>query len=331
MPKLYIHAGNHKTGTSSIQAYLFKNSEWFYKNGFLCFLEDASGAPRRGNHSWWFDHSNIKKKGVFLKNGFFKVIDNLPKNGRDVVISSECFSWMFDSKHLNLVANKLKKTFDSVEVIFYFRRQDQHAVSHYQQAAKSYAEKEFFSGGNGALPYLDENAIKYLDYYNKVLLWEDAFGADAVTVRRFNQELAKSGILPDFLSCLGISLSNIPKEAGRNNESWGWEKTKVFRILNELGVRHQSDLGISIKKRLSDEYKMLPSRWEAEEFYDFFASSNKNLANKLGMIKDELFFDDDFSFYPESTVESFDEVTASEAIKNISNGFLDYINSIDKK
>jgi hypothetical protein len=331
MPKLYIHAGNHKTGTSSIQAYLFRNAEWFFDNGFLCFLEDDNGVPRRGNHSWWFDYSNIRTKGAYLKDGFFKSIENSAIGGYDVVVSSECFSWIFDREHLKSIAKKLKNSFDSIEVIFYFRRQDQHAVSHYQQAAKSFAENKFYSGGNGALPDLDSNAIKYLDYYNKVLLWEDAFGSGTVIVRKFSKEISKSGVLQDFLYCLGIPVFDTPKETGRANESWGWEKTKVFRILNELGVRHQSELGASIKKKLSDDCKLLPSAHDAKKFHDFFIDSNSNLARKLGMMKGESFFDDDFSFYPSDTVEDFDEVTASQALENLAKGFLDYIEKVGNR
>jgi hypothetical protein len=32
---LYLHAGMHKTGSKSIQAYLAKNTEYFRKNGIL--------------------------------------------------------------------------------------------------------------------------------------------------------------------------------------------------------------------------------------------------------------------------------------------------------
>ncbi|MBW5799005.1 hypothetical protein [Halomonas elongata] len=325
MAKLYIHAGSHKTGTSSIQKYLFLNKKWFSMHGFYCYLEGPDNKPHRGNHSWWFDHSKLKEQSAYLREGFVSSISRFSERYDNVVVSSECFSWIFDALHLEKIAKELKESFDEIEVIFYIRRQDRHAVSHYQQAAKSFAEKEFYSGRNGALPDLDDNSIKYLDYYEKLLLWEAAFGRGSVTFRCFDDDVASRGVVSDFLLCLGISPIDRPQDGERANESWGWERTKVFRILNELGVRHQSECGQVIKSFLNDEGKLLPSAEEAYEFYSYFKESNKKLAKSLGYKDQFVCFEEDFSFYPKFSCDTFDETSANQALLNLSKGFLEYI------
>lgn len=325
MAKLYIHAGSHKTGSSSIQKYFFLNRQWFSTHGFYCYLEGVDGNTYRGNHSWWFDHSRLKRGSAYIKKGFVDSISRFSQGYDNVVVSSECFSWIFDASHLEKLSRELNRNFNEVEIIFYLRRQDRHAVSHYQQAAKSFAEKVFYSGGNGALPDLDNNSIKYLDYYEKLLLWEAAFGKGNVTFRCFDDDVAKRGVVSDLLLCLGISPADSPQDGERANESWGWEKTKVFRILNELGVRHQSECGKIIKSFLSDEGKLLPSADEAYEFYSYFIESNRKLSKRLGCIDRPNFFEEDFTFYPKVSCDAFNEESANQALMNLSKGFLEYI------
>lgn len=330
MKKLYIHAGNHKTGTSSVQKYLFENRDLFLDKGYACFLEDHKQEEVRGNHSWWFDHSRLKNGSAYFRPGFVESLSRHSERADNVVISSECFSWVFDSEALKKFAGQLRSIYDDVQVIFYIRRQDRHAVSHYQQAAKSFAEREFFSGKNGALPDLTDNVINYLDYYKKLGLWENAFGRGSVCFRVFDDHLAKFGVVPDFLDIIGVEPAGFPCEGARANESWGWEQTKVFRILNNLGIRHQSELGKSIKKYLDGNGKLLPTRSEAQDFLSFFDGSNSMLAEKLGFEAHQPLFEDDFSFYPDSSQDFFDEESANKAIENLSKGFLDYINGHKK-
>ncbi|MDN3526609.1 hypothetical protein QWY79_15160 [Halomonas sabkhae] len=325
MARLFIHAGNHKTGTTSIQKYLFENRGLFLEQGVSCFLQGIKQKVVRGNHSWWFDHNSLKDGSAYFRRGFAEALGRHATTAENVVVSSECFSWVFDKQALTAFAGQLFQYYDDVQVVFYIRRQDRHAVSHYQQAAKSFAEREFFTGNNGALPDLTDNVINYLDYHKKLLFWESVFGQGNVTFKVFDDHLASVGVVSDFLRVLGLQSSEFPEEGARANESWGWEKTKVFRILNQLGVRHQSELGKTLKNSLDDSGKLLPSLEEASTFYDFFCDSNKKLAERLSCNPGASLFEEDFTFYPEHRTDYFDEASADKAIEDLAQGFLDYL------
>ncbi|WP_275287254.1 hypothetical protein [Halomonas elongata] len=315
MAILYVHAGNHKSGSTTIQRFLHDHQGKIAESDVWVYSKDLQGRKRRGNLSWWFDHSALAMEGAKIKNGFVASVSDFSK-GKDVVISSECFSWIFCKEELLSLKESLDNFFDKIVVIFYIRRQDVHAVSHYQQATKTIAEQKFYTGSAKALPYITENIYLYLDYNKRISNWGDVFGDQNVHVAAMDEAISLSGSLTKhFFSLLGIS--DIPEESKPSNASYGWQRTKVNHILNKSGVDPRSDFSKFVNSFLSNEGKLLPSRDDAKLFYEKFRESNKKLNDRFGVSGNEFIFDDDFNVYPEVFNDEWSEATANDAILNL--------------
>lgn len=139
--ELIIHAGLHKTGTTSIQQVLSSNEQWLEERGYYYLRHDRSSFNQNAL-AWAIATKNdsdfeiLRKKGVFPDLSFDKWI-----------ISSEAFSQFvvgkrqfrkFDQneyfkgrrkflKRLSLLCEK----FDKRSIFICFRRHDDFAVSHY--------------------------------------------------------------------------------------------------------------------------------------------------------------------------------------------------------
>lgn len=315
MAILYIHAGNHKSGSTTIQRFLHDHQEKISESGVWVYSKDLQGRKRRGNLSWWFDHSELVTKGVKIKDGFVSSVANFSK-GKDVVISSECFSWIFGDEELLSLRDFLYNYFDKVVVVFYIRRQDVHAVSHYQQATKTIAEQKFYTGSAKSLPDINDNIYLYLDYNKRISSWGRVFGDENIHVTPLGEAITSSGSLTKhFFSLLGIS--DVPEESKPSNTSYGWQRTKVNHLLNQAGVDPRSDFSKFVNKFLDNEGKLLPSRDEAKVFYAKFRESNKKLNDRFGVSDNEFIFDDDFNAYPEISNDEWGEETANKAIANL--------------
>lgn len=315
MANLYIHAGNHKSGSTTLQRFLHDHHVMLSKNGVSVYSFDQLGRRRRGNLSWWFDHSELEAYGVKVKDGFASSVINFSQ-GQDVVMSSECFSWIFNSEELSSLHERLSKFFNKVVAIFYVRRQDIHAVSHYQQATKTLAEQKFYSGTSGALPLITENIYLYLDYYKRISKWADVFGDHNIVVRPMDSAIRDSGSLTKHFFSL-LNIFEIPEESKPSNASYGWQRTKVNHLMNQAGVDPRSDFSKFVNRFLSDEGKLLPSKEDAKAFYENFRVSNKNLNNRFSVSGNEFIFDDDFDQYPTVPNDCWSESSANEAIINL--------------
>lgn len=315
MANLYIHAGNHKSGSTTIQRFLHDHKENIAKHGIYVYSRDQQKRQRRGNLSWWFDHSVLSKDGVRIKKGFSESIAKFSQ-GNDVILSSECFSWIFRKEELLDLKESLSCFFDRIVIFFYVRRQDVHAVSHYQQATKTIAEQDFYSGPPLALPKVTDNIYLYLDYHKRISNWGDVFGDENIYVNPMKEAILKSGSLTKHLFSV-IGVSEIPNESKPSNESYGWERTKINHLLVKSGIDPRSELSKYINGFLDNKGKLLPSRSEAIQFYNNFRYSNKKLNERFNVSNNGFIFDDDFTFYPEEGNDKWCEDTANKALENV--------------
>ncbi|MFM9268981.1 hypothetical protein ACJ7V3_01790 [Halomonas elongata] len=328
MSKLYIHAGNHKTGTSSIQRFLYENKDYLHSSGLDAYLRGhphLKGDKSRGNLFWWFDQRNIGIKGAKLKDGFFEDIKEFGF-GQDVIASSECFSWIFDPEEIYKIKEQLGRAFSEIKIIFYIRRQDLHAISHFQQSTKTPVDRRFFVGGPRSLPFLDSKLRIYLDYNYRIGAWGDVFGDENIILKVYDKNNFLDGsLIKDFMSIFDIF---VPEEKEPStNASQGWEKTKVKHLMWKAGIKPSDEVSKYIVARLDDEGKMMPSKDSAMEFYRNFEESNRYLNDRFGVSKNPRIFSDDFSMYPEVALDLWDEELANKAINNIFEGVKDYLDA----
>jgi len=322
---LYLHIGNHKTGTTSIQKILANNSEFLAKHDISFFSENTRDKyVKHGNTNDWI---SIEPKQ--LQNGiggFVKNVDELASKLVDlphdtVIISAEAFSWIFEKQPIQILHDALSKHFEQIKIIVYLRRQDEQVISHHQQGSKGpdRPEASFYGNDPRAIPLNIAHHHYYMNYYERISLWADIFGDANLIVKIFDKnQLKDHDVVSDFFSILNLSKPEQTLE--KLNESNGFERTKVGHLLNNhIENKKLHDHLISY---LGNEGKMLPSKIQAQEYYKHYYESNKKLEKRFNVS-----FDETFDKYPDREQDIWDETNANEAISNL----LIAINDYDKR
>ncbi|MDD3774922.1 MAG: hypothetical protein PHV08_03060 [Sulfurovaceae bacterium] len=323
---LYLHIGNHKTGTTSIQHALLDNRHFLESHNISFFSEHTSGGNvKTGNTSAWVyvDPEHVENgAGGYVKdvNKLALKLGNLPYD--TVIMSAESLSFIFKKRHIQNLYDALKKYFNQIKIIVYLRRQDEQVISHHQQESKAGTEVLFFGTDNHAIPQYTEHHHYYMDYYERISLWADVFGDNNMIVKNFDKnKLKEHDVVADFFSIFDLHVPK--KETYTLNESNGFEKTKVGHLLNRYIQNKQ--LRLHLFNHLSNEGKMLSSRPQAQEYYKIFQESNKKLEERF-----EIQFNENFDKYPATEQDIWDEDTANSAISNLLMAINDYDKNIKK-
>jgi hypothetical protein len=231
MKNLIIHIGTHKTGTTAIQEFLYKNNNILSQNS-MCFFEPVKvddfalhhnlclGLLDEMLHSCGIDYKikwhNTAKYFDDIESYFADLSRYMAEMKLDTaVISSEGFfstakifcnglisdfpRLLTDEEAYNVDKaiitrlRKLTKDF-SARVVVYLRRQDEHFESLYSHYLKSLP----FSQVKSPKDYLDSNPHEY--HYDKELtIWAEVFGQSAIDPYVYDDELAKKGIVHHFI------------------------------------------------------------------------------------------------------------------------------------
>ena len=127
MKKCYIHIGNFKTGSTSIQSFLFLNKKLFEEKNFKLIYEKNFFKNTIHNQILfkYFDKKSFKK----IKNYFKGVAKN-----SNLILSSEFFScFSYDLEKIKYLKNALTKLGFKPIVIFYYRSDSSYLYSLYAQ------------------------------------------------------------------------------------------------------------------------------------------------------------------------------------------------------
>lgn len=322
---LYLHVGSHKTGTSAIQKFLDLNSSHLKEKFSLEYFKP---------NPWPIPFKKDKVPSVSVNTeGFFRLEDS---ECSSVVVSHENYSWITSKKDIEKIYSSLKKVAKNVYVVIYVRRQDRLAISQKQEGTKWLDNSVAYGHELSALPSkLSYHAKKYLDFNNKIKLWEEVFGQNNMVVRVFDTCYLKEGdAVKDFLEILGVSDISELKPVGRVNESISIDQQLILHqtrpYFPEGSLKKDLFVKFVLGEKRSRNDKLLPSKEEAEKFYARFKEGNKELNDRYCLTQNPFLFDDDFSFYPK--VDNSYCPSQEFLIERFS-GFVDHIleSRVDKK
>lgn len=200
--KLYLHIGQHKTGSTSIQDYLYKNK----KKSLFC-LNDKGFENKSGNCNHLVKFKG--KKNTFKANVNIKSLHQLIKfkNRDSIIISAEHLSWLNDKSEIKKLYDELIKYSKEIIVVVYLRRQDLHACSHKLQGFRPYSiAGRVYDKEKCSLPIQLNNSINnYLNYYDRLIKWADVFGENNILILPFNKnKMFKGDVVEDFLKNIGM-------------------------------------------------------------------------------------------------------------------------------
>ncbi|HET56330.1 MAG TPA: hypothetical protein ENN33_14100, partial [Ignavibacteria bacterium] len=316
-PKLYLHAGCGKTGTTAIQGFLYDNRNILLNKGFLY---PKTGLVEDGSHHQLatilcdIDMRNTNKFKIISKESILEELAQEIKEHESVLISSELFAQQW-SKLSDFFINM----WSEIYVIFYIRDRCDLAESLYNQWVKESIE---------TCPYIDEihDIPKYYNYTDFLKGYSRLFGTDHIIVKRYGSLYFKNGsIYDDFLSILGIlSISDFKIPDKKENIKLSLESLEIIRLINSL----------NISKKTRERLKYYAKIFTTQPTYSFNLIS-ENLRNEIDEYfaeEDEFilnnFFASNVCLFEKSKIE---ENSGRESLnKHIYSSYIDFLYAKDK-
>jgi hypothetical protein len=296
MKTLYIHIGTPKTGTSSIQRFLYINRDILKKFGYCypVFTYRYPDVSRKRNAHFMaakmYDSAGKRKlssEQSELNEGLGQVAEIFQKFD-NVIISDESIWQAFCSSHKNLMPCLMEESRRQgyrIKIIVYLRRQDQFLLSRWNQTVK----------------YVSSNPLPWEEYSKKVLKKEsyildyadtldrlaDYVGKENIIVRRYDRnDWINSSLIEDFMNCIGLTVTEDyhPLEQNENLRLYG-NAVEIKRVINSCSPLSKEDriyLGNFLQEQAPDFRKRYPccmmSPEEIEKFLSRYEDGNNRVS-----------------------------------------------------
>ena len=245
---IYLHIGTSKTGTTSIQNFLYRNRKLLASKGysFKQMPMRYDRADRNRNAMFLASHrltligSPTKQQQEKILNIGLANIKAQLKHHKAVILTDESLWNSFQNKNRKGL-RRLKAFADNnnaaLKIIVYFRPQEDWLESSYRQHVKKYKNS---NKKNRTLPwdaYINDPAQwPNADYYTSLSRLAEVVGKDNIIVRIYDRKSFIGGMIEnDFLQAVGLKPSEEYEmlEAERNT-SLSANFIEVKRILDRL-------------------------------------------------------------------------------------------------
>lgn len=239
---LFIHVGTPKTGTTTIQSFLYLNRKTLKEYGILYPIADNEDLIHMYNNTSNMILKLNKDKKIQLKTlkemkkywikNFLPIINSSHIN--KIILSDEHISHL-DSDFYDIFDNK---NFD-IKGIVYLRRPAEFFISDYAEVVKSFEYKDSFEH------YV--NSRKYT-FYQKITKHILKLGKDNFYVRPYEkQQWKNNNLIEDFLEIFQLELNNdfiIPDNC---NITPSRNKIEIIRLKNILEPEFEKSKEYSYK------------------------------------------------------------------------------------
>lgn len=237
-PRLVLHIGTHKTGTTTIQKFAAANRAALSEKGLHYPALVPSFGPRNPGHHHLAHALSDEGSPSVTRDEALAFIDKARKDadGRTVLLSAEPFFrhvlgargdadyWTARHAYIRAVAEALSG-FD-VTVMVVFRRLDDFVQSLY---------KESVLQSRYARPIEDfvRERITSFEYGRQLDLWEDVFGKKALLISLYDKSVRGRATVDQFFALLGVDTTGIGGNvSGEANVSASPMAVEVKRLIN---------------------------------------------------------------------------------------------------
>ncbi|HFP7527970.1 TPA: hypothetical protein ACHDWQ_000795 [Campylobacter jejuni] len=327
----YLHIGTPKTGTTTIQEFLFLNKNLFKKKDFFVpyslgeknhtKLSLASMNPATNQHKIFLAHY-LKQKLYYnddKKLYNLKIIDNLKKElntvqQNNIIISSENIQESliheYDIENMRNILTNLN--FNQIYIILYLRAPEDLFISLYSMLIKAgYTDERIVLD----TPQNNNFMEHICNHKNTIKRFSNIFGKDKIIVKLFNQEdFFKQNLLKDFVNCLKLNWDDnflIPQKLNEGMDILG---IKLCYSINKYLPRLFPDNRVNSSRRQGDleryfnkyftsknpELKFQPPKEIYQSYIDYFEESNEWVRKEFFPCKERLFPKKDMSTYKEN-------------------------------
>jgi hypothetical protein len=213
--KIHLHIGTHKTGTSAIQAVLYRNREFLLEHGiYVPEIDDKELPGGFADVARSLKHDRTAKVRSYIERW---VADAERIGARCLLISSEEFSTAA-TKHVEALA-RILSPFET-QVILYLRNVHEFAISVCGELIKK-------PGGGRRYDSLVHNVTGRLDYTKLITRWEACFGDKSLDIRCYDNERAT--LLEAFYTRLGVPEKDLQDILARRS----FEKNKSIDLATQ--------------------------------------------------------------------------------------------------
>lgn len=314
MKTVYLHIGANKTGSTSIQSFFNRNSEWLKKKG-VCYPDiGVHNNAHYGLSSFFRFGPWLPNRSAFSVKELRKSIDRAVED--KIILSSEYF---MPRRHGDLLGLKDLFSGYDLKVIVYFRRHDLWIESLYNQAVKTTRNPPWGKGVESFLDFELNRPNLSFDYLEIVERWANIFGKGAMIVRPFEkQQFFENDLISDFLNTIGVSFDNRPSSAAElSNASLSARILDFVDSLNRVeGIaNHEKAIAIRALSNITknDEKRFAISPKKRRELVERFQPSYGQLAREYMARPDGKLFYESLP-EPDEEWEAPEKVTLAQAL-----------------
>lgn len=288
MIPLYLHIGNHKTGSTAIQNFMYQNREGLIRKGILYPDIGIDGAAHH-SIAWACGQGKHVLDEAFLAFACKTIAAIANKNSSAcVVLSSEEFEYIQDLGPLEIF-----KEYFEVRVILYVRKQDHYLESMYGQHVSMYQTR--YSGSiYQFIPRI--NFFVRFNYNALANRWAQMFGDEKVIVRPYGTSLIESDVRKDILNIVDPGIEIVTEDFldnRKDNASLPAEALSYLSYINQMRITHvQHQRLIYLMREIVPARRdiRLLEKEDARMFYEHFNASNTLFFSKY-MGKESVPFD----------------------------------------
>ncbi len=231
--ELILHIGGEKTGTTSLQRFLFQNSAELFERTRILYPVSPALCQYE---------AHFPVAAAFLPPGSLEFLDPSEEISREalqqeikeiaererpqaMMFSAEHFSSRMKRDEISLVSQWFRALglFDYFTIVYYARPQDDLFVSALSTS--------LLAGRN----VWDTSSVVEVSstYYNHLALaemWEAEFGREAINVRVYQPS---TDIVKDFLDAIETNFETAAENIERSNEGFTYEGMRLLHLINQ--------------------------------------------------------------------------------------------------
>lgn len=263
--EVVLHIGMRKTGTSSIQSFLRNNRDQLRVHGYLypftpgqarhtsLSLSVKSRLELENSPEWWREKKSDPVK--FREHFARRLIGEVEKTSVSNVLLSDEDLYRASDLALQRLRSLMNRIAGRLRIVVYLRRQDDHAISLYQEMVKKGEIRRLDT-------WIQQDLSRIYDYDTRLKRIADVLTPEGVIVRRFEPEIFAAGSLhSDFLEAAGVPSGDSDWLVGGNsNESLDSESVEFLRLLNIYRIQNEAAAtGLIDNRRFSKRLTELAS------------------------------------------------------------------------
>ena len=245
-PKLYLHIGINKTGTSAIQRYLSSHRAELVRESVLYPVTGRAGEAHYGlSRALGFAHGKPPVNAPELEALRGALLEEVRASGaRTVILSSEDFVLRGDIARVR----EFLSAFDC-RIVVYLRRHDHWWLSSYNQAVKMVANPPWEPGINAYLQFCRKRKSARASHRELLERWAEVFGVPAICVRPYEAAQNEGGVVADFLRTTGLAelAAGAAGSSERVNESLAGDVVHILDLVQRARISPRMRETLKIK------------------------------------------------------------------------------------